>query len=108
MTDIEHSIKNTLAAALQPEMLEVANESHRHNVPPGSESHFKITVVSKAFDGRSLIERHRMLNALLAEYLAGRVHAVALHTHTPEEWNARNQTARQSPPCLGGSRNERG
>lgn len=103
---IQKNIETKIAADLSPSVLEVLNESDRHNVPPGSESHFKITVVSDAFGGRSLIDRHRMLNQLLAEFLDGPVHAVALHTHTPQEWDARGGSARPSPPCLGGDKRD--
>lgn len=71
---------------LQPEFLEVNNESHKHNVPPGSESHFKVTVVSNAFQGKMLIKRHRMVNDILADELAQSIHALSLHTMTIEEW----------------------
>jgi len=97
---IEHKIQG----ALHPVFLEVANESHMHNVPPGSESHFKVTVVSAEFDGKLPVARHRMLNRLLKEELAGTVHALSLHTYTPEEWQERQGNTRNSPPCLGGGK----
>ncbi|MBT8112315.1 MAG: BolA family transcriptional regulator [Gammaproteobacteria bacterium] len=90
--------------ALQPEYLEVANESHMHNVPPGSESHFKVTVVTTEFDGKMLVARHRILNQLLKDELNGPVHALSLNTLTPEEWQEKNGEVRKSPPCLGGSK----
>ncbi len=98
--DIEHKIQD----ALHPVFLEVANESHMHNVPPGSESHFKVTVVSAEFDGKMLVARHRMLNQLLKNELAGSVHAMSLNTLTPAEWQNKNGEIRKSPPCLGGSK----
>ena len=100
---IQESIQNKLQA-LEPEHLEVENESHMHNVPPGSESHFKVTIVSKQFEGKMLVARHRMINSLLAEELAGQIHALALHTLTPEEWFERFGKIPESPPCLGGSK----
>ncbi|MCC6207301.1 MAG: BolA/IbaG family iron-sulfur metabolism protein [Gammaproteobacteria bacterium] len=84
--------------------LEVINESHRHNVPPGSESHFKLVLVAEAFEGTGLLARHRMINALLAEELAGAVHALAIHAYTRAEWEARMGQAPMSPPCLGGGK----
>ena len=95
---IEHKLK-----ALEPLHMEVVNESHMHNVPEGSESHFKVTVVSDQFDGKMLVARHRQVNALLAEELAGAVHALALHTRTPDEWFDSGGASRQSPQCMGGS-----
>lgn len=93
--------------ALNPQFLRVENESHRHNVPPGAESHFKVTVVSAQFDGKTLLARHRVVNEILSQELAAGVHALALHTMTPDEWRDRDSDnsggGRESPPCLGGS-----
>jgi BolA protein len=50
------------------------------------------------------VQRHRAVNAILAAELAGQVHALALHTMTPEEWFARGGAAPASPPCMGGSK----
>lgn len=88
---------------LQPEFLEVINESNNHNVPPGSESHFKVIVVSNAFQGKMLVARHRMVNDTLAEELAHSIHALVLHTMTKEEWVKKSGESHESPPCLGGS-----
>jgi BolA protein len=88
--------------------LDVVNESASHNVPPGSETHFKVVMVSEDFEGSRLIARHRAVNEVLAEELAGDVHALALHTYTPDEWQARFGDAPMSPPCLGGKAAEEG
>lgn len=103
---IQTTIDNKINQALKPFHLEVLNESNNHNVPPGSESHFKITVVSEEFEGKMLLARHRIINQLLADELAGEVHALSMHTYTPSEWNDKNQQSRQSPPCLGGAKRE--
>lgn len=102
--NMQETIERKIRARLDPVFLEVENESHRHSVPPGSESHFKVTVVSPVFVDKQLIARHRLLNETLAEELAGAIHALSLHTYTPEEWHARGGEARVSPPCLGGSK----
>ncbi|MEJ2114507.1 MAG: BolA/IbaG family iron-sulfur metabolism protein [Gammaproteobacteria bacterium] len=99
---IQANIEEKITAALHPEYLEVANESHMHNVPPGSESHFKVTVVTTEFDGKLLVARHRMLNQLLKAELDGPVHALSLNTLTPMEWLGKKGEVRKSPPCLGG------
>ena len=103
---IQTSIEGKIADSLKPIHLEVINESDNHNVPPGSESHFKVTVVSDQFNGKMLIARHRIINQLLAEELAGGVHALSMHTYTAEEWDEKNNQTRQSPPCLGGAKRE--
>ena len=101
---VQTSIEHKIQGALHPVFLEVANESHMHNVPSGSESHFKVTVVSQEFDGKLPVARHRILNRLLTEELGGAVHALSLHTFTPEEWQDKNGNIRKSPPCMGGSK----
>ena len=51
-----------------------------------------------------LIKRHRMINEILADELQNKIHALALHTYTEEEWKENNGNAPMSPPCLGGSK----
>lgn len=101
---IQETIQQKIQAAFNPLHLEVINESDKHNVPKGSESHFKLVVVSRAFEGESLIARHRRVNKVLAEELEGGVHALALHTLSPEDWFNRGGTVADSPECLGGSK----
>lgn len=82
-------MQKKLEDALKPTRLAIIDDSHRHaghaGHNPDGESHFTIEVVSEAFAGKSRVDRHRMVNALLAEELAGRVHAMALVTLTPDE-----------------------
>lgn len=102
---IQTEIEQKLHAALQPVWLEVLNESANHNVPSGSESHFKVTIVAEQFTAMRLLERHRAVNTVLADELANKIHALALHTYTPSEWVAlRGAKAPDSPQCLGGSK----
>ena len=86
---IADRIREKLTAGLQPTRLAVIDESHRHaghaGARPGGESHFRVEVVAAAFTGESRIARQRRVYALLAEELAGPVHALALTTLTPEE-----------------------
>jgi BolA protein len=81
--------------------LEVVNESSAHNVPPGSESHFKLVLVSAEFAGMSLLARHRRVHEVLAEELK-RIHALSVHAYTADEWRERTGGAPMSPPCMGG------
>lgn len=97
------SIVDKLEAAFSPTFMEVVNESYQHNVPPGSESHFKVILVTEEFENQRMVGRHRAIYAVLAEELAGSVHALALHTYTPQEWLASQSTAFNSPPCRGGN-----
>lgn len=83
------AIAKKLTDALHPESLSVIDESHLHEGHaghrPGGETHFRIHIVSSAFEGKSRVERHRMINTILADDLAGRVHALALKTQAPGE-----------------------
>lgn len=82
-------LRQKLTAALAPERLEIVDESHLHaghaGAREGGESHFRVTVVARAFEGLSRIERQRTVYGLLAEELAGPVHALSLTTKTPAE-----------------------
>eukprot|EP00754_Rhynchopus_humris_P035020 Rhum_TRINITY_DN16594_c0_g1::Rhum_TRINITY_DN16594_c0_g1_i1::g.163760::m.163760/K05527/bolA; BolA family transcriptional regulator, general stress-responsive regulator len=95
------AIAGKLSESFTPSALQVLNESHMHNVPPGSETHFKVVVVSDAFEGVKLLDRHRLVNALLKDELAGPVHALSINAKTPAQWE-KNSTVQASPSCRGG------
>lgn len=101
---VQTEIEKKLAETFSPLHLEVINESNNHNVPEGSESHFKVVVVSPEFSGKNLLARHRMINAALADELKNSIHALAIHTYTEEEWQETSGGAPMSPPCLGGGK----
>ena len=102
------SVKDTLQqrveASLTPQWLELDNESDQHSGPPGRESHFRLVVVSAAFEGLSRVKRHQQVYGLFQDLMPSPVHALALHTFTPEEWQDRGGEAAQSPDCRGGSK----
>ena len=101
----KQTIEQRLASELSPLHLEVTDESHMHNVPAGAESHFKVLVVSEQFDGERLVGRHRRINALLDDELAGGMHALAIHACTPQEWfDKGGGPAPESPQCQGGAK----
>lgn len=85
----EQSMREKLIVGLNPTRLDIVNESELHaghrSSPGTGESHFRILVVSNAFAGKSRVERHRMVNALLSDELAGRIHALALKAYAPGE-----------------------
>ena len=97
-------IEQKLSEAFSPLHLEVADETHMHDVPADAQSHFKVTLVSSRFEAEPLVKRHRLVNQVLAEELAGGIHALALHTLTPEEWFEKGGRSPDSPPCLGGGK----
>ncbi len=83
---VQARIEQKLATALTPQLLVVENESHMHSVKPGSETHFKVLVVSPEFDGASRVARQRRVNDLLRDELASGVHALTMRVITPEEY----------------------
>ncbi|MFN3672107.1 MAG: BolA family protein [Bosea sp. (in: a-proteobacteria)] len=89
MTAIAERITNNLQNALAPSSLEVIDESHQHQGHggwrEGGETHFRVVVVSDRFIGKSRLERHRLVNAALAQELADRVHALAIVAKAPDE-----------------------
>ncbi|XP_007485419.1 bolA-like protein 1 [Monodelphis domestica] len=102
---VEAAIRAKLEQALCPEVLEIRNESSGHAVPPGSETHFRVAVVSSRFEGLSYLQRHRLVHAALSEELAGPVHALAIQARTPAQWKE-NPQLDVSPACLGGRKKD--
>ena len=100
---VQRRIEDKLREKLAPAFLEVINESHMHSVPVGSESHFKVVVVSATFEGKSLVQRHRLVYDALGDEMHGTIHALAITSRTPAEWEE-SDTVAKSPPCLGGSK----
>jgi BolA protein len=92
------SIDRKLREAFTPTHLEVVDESFRHKAGPGAETHFKVTVVSENFSGKNAVARHRLIYGCLAAELESGVHALAIHSYTPTEWE-KEQKAPASPPC---------
>jgi BolA protein len=85
-------ITRKLTEAFAPLSLRVEDESHRHEghagSRPGGQTHFRVYIVSKAFKGKSRLERHRMINATLSGELSGGIHALAIHAAAPGEGGA--------------------
>ena len=77
---------------------EVLDESSGHNVPIGSETHFKLVAVGDVFNQKSRIQRHRMINAMLQDEFEKGMHACSMHLFTPEEWEA-SRNVPDSPDC---------
>ena len=103
--NMKQTIYDKLDEEFHPQYLDVADESHMHNVPVGSESHFKVTLVSDEFRNQKLIMRHRMVNMVLEDEMQ-KIHALALHTMTSEEWFEKSGKVVDSPLCQGGGKNQ--
>jgi len=87
MGPIETKIQLKIQEHYQPEYLEIFNESQLHHARPGSESHFKMQIVSESFTGMSRLERQRNLHELLKEELQRGLHALSARLLTPNEWS---------------------
>jgi BolA protein len=82
-------ISQKLTESLSPTLLEINDDSHKHaghsGARPEGESHFSVTIVSKDFEGKSRIQRQRMVYRALSKEMTGRIHALALHTLAPSD-----------------------
>ena len=82
-------ITRKLNEAFAPEVLSVEDESERHRGHAGwregGETHFRVRIVSALFRDKSRVERHRMVNAALAEELKSGLHALAIEAKAPGE-----------------------
>ena len=104
--NVQQSIETKVAEALAPAHLDVINESGMHSVPPGSESHFKLVIVSDRFIGLTRVKRHQTVNGILEKELREDLHALSMETLTTEEWEQRHGRTFDSPACLGGGKTE--
>lgn len=85
-------IEETLRRTLEPEHLEVVDESEAHRGHPGAADgggHYRVTLVSRRFDGESRVRRHRIVYEALSTAMGAEIHALSLDTLTPEEWSRR-------------------
>lgn len=98
---IREQIENKLSTEFKPRYLKVVNESHRHNVPVNSSSHFKVILVSDFFIGKSLLRRHRSIYSVLSKELNNGVYSATLFAHTQKEWEERQGAVLVSPCCHG-------
>lgn len=103
---VEIRVRGKLEKFFQPSHLEVENESHQHNVPAGSETHFRVVIVSDRFKGLPKVARHRLVHEALQEELAtgqrgGGIHALTQKTLSEAEWKESGMTSEgfQSPAC---------
>jgi len=94
---IESQIVNTLSSFMNLVSLKIINESFMHNVPEGSESHFKIVLVTNDFNNLSIIERHKLIYKTL-DNLMTKIHALSIHAFNEEEFKL-NPVILDSPEC---------
>ena len=97
----QQELETRLSLEFRPHFMAIENESHMHSSGRGSESHFKVTLVTDTFNGKRSVARHQAIYLCLNAELEGGVHALALHTYTPEEWQAIGEQRPDSPRCAG-------
>ncbi|MFZ9886137.1 MAG: BolA family protein [Myxococcota bacterium] len=105
--NMQARIEDKLTKSLTPERLQLDNESHKHRVAKGAETHFNLIIVAAAFEGMSRVQRQRRVYAILEEELRqeGGVHALTMKALTPGEWEAAGgEVTNPAPRCLGGSK----
>ena len=94
---IENQITEIINDKLSPSVLNIINESFMHNVPTGSESHFKLIVVSDVFKDLTNVKRHQLIYRTLNEIM-DEIHALSIHAFDEKEYNA-NPVVIDSPNC---------
>jgi BolA protein len=88
---VQKIMESKLAAELSPQVLEVINESHEHagHLHGGTDTHFKVIIVSSVFEGVRSVARHQMIYKILADEMNNPVHALVMQLYTPGEWQQR-------------------
>ena len=97
MGNIENNIKSLLIDAFNPSVLSIDNESHMHNVPENSESHFKIVLVSRNFTGLTEVNRHKSVYKALGGIMNS-IHAISIYSFDENEYK-NNPMILDSPNC---------
>ncbi|KAL4455430.1 hypothetical protein ABPG74_012582 [Tetrahymena malaccensis] len=102
-TPMKDAITSKIQQAFKPQYFQIENESHKHSVPKGSETHFKLVIVSDDFSGLSKVQCHQKIYSLLQPEFQMGLHALSLMTKTANEWN-QDSSVNVSPSCMGGSK----
>lgn len=97
---MQDRIDAALVAAFLPQFFEIEDESAMHHV--GAESHYKVVVVSDAFEGLSPVKRHQKVYAAMGDIMQ-QIHALSIHAYSPSEWREKGlASVHESPFCEGG------
>lgn len=91
-------IQDTLVQAFAPTVLQVENESHMHTSGANAESHFRVVIVTDAFEGKSLVARHRWVNQVLKAVFEDGLHALSVIPKTTQEYANAGELP-HSPAC---------
>ena len=95
--NIKEQIESKIKNHLSPVFVEVIDESPNHG-REGQSSHFRVLVVSSAFEGLSSVQRHQKVFQSVGSEIIGQIHAFSQQTYTPEEWK-QSGVLREAPPC---------
>lgn len=97
---MQDTLRSKLTANFSPESIDIVDESYKHRghagFKPEGETHFKVAMVSTQFEGKSRVERQRMVFDVVKEEMQTRIHALSLHLQTPQEATS------QTPPAMAG------
>ncbi len=88
------TIRDKLEQALAPERMEITDDSHKHvghAGAAGGAGHFTVNIISSRFQGRSMIERHRLVYLAVNDMMPGEIHALSIQAKTPEEETSSNK-----------------
>lgn len=100
MITMADNIKAALLAAFMPSFFNIEDESQFHH--KGEQTHYKVVLVSDAFEGLPAVKRHQLVYSALGD-LMQQFHALVLHTYSPNEWRSNTlDTIAASPVCHGG------
>ena len=92
MSRAARRIESLLRERFKPSRFELRDDSAKHAGHAGATSgggHYKLVVVSRRFAGLGPLERHRLVYDALSGMIGSEIHALALKTLTPEEWDER-------------------
>ena len=98
MSSRYHRMYHRLTDTFKPQFLELTDESNQHQVPKGAESHFKVLMVSDAFQELRPLARHQLIYKALSEELSNGLHALSMNLYTPEQWQQQPKPF-ATPPC---------
>ena len=94
MSDTAARIETILTERFRPQHLELRDDSARHVGHAGASSgggHYSVRIVSAEFEGKSLLERHRLVYEALGPLIGDEIHALGLKTLEPSEWSDRQE-----------------
>ena len=99
---LENTIREKIESAFKPTFLDIENESQKHHRPEGSETHFRVIIVSQKFEGMSRVDRQRSVSGPFQTEFDEGLHAFSQKTFTPAEWEVSKDKLTLATPNCGG------